>query len=140
MCPYFRSILKEGYHYKTDTQAKTYVVAFLLSCFFLQLSLRTVNSAHSAFVNFLFCRKFFSSYSDGLGSRPAGERGDEEEEEEDTIKCKITIKVSPAQFACSEHTYVGPTIRRDIIAYIQFPTYSGTSEQGTLWGQQFCPL
>ena len=62
-----------------------------------------MNSARSAFVNFLFCRTFFNSYSDGLGSRCAGDGvgrggGEEEEEgdeEEDTIKCKITIKVSP---------------------------------------------
>lgn len=64
-----------------------------------QLALKTVNTARSAFASFLLCQKFFHSYSSGQRS------GEEEEEEgegeggkvedgEDTIKCKITIRVS----------------------------------------------
>ena len=72
----------------------------------MQLALKTVNSARSAFASFLFCRRFFNSYSDGLrpgdigeGEKEEGEGGEEEEEwgregSEDTIKCKITIRVS----------------------------------------------
>ena len=56
----------------------------------LQLALKTVNSARSAYASFLFCRNFFHSYSDG---QRIGNSEEEEEEEVETIKCKITIKV-----------------------------------------------
>ena len=74
-------------------------VYVLLVSLYFQLSLRTVNSAHSAFGRFLFRRTFFSSYSDGHGRSGEGGKGEgseeeEEEEEEDIIRCKITIKVS----------------------------------------------
>lgn len=57
----------------------------------LQLALKTVNPARSAYASFLFCRSFFHSYSDG--HRPGDSEEEDVEEEEDTIKCKITIKV-----------------------------------------------
>ena len=50
-----------------------------------QLVLKTVNSARSAFACFLFRRAFFHSYSDGRGR---------EDEDEETLKCKISIKVT----------------------------------------------
>ena len=59
-----------------------------------QLALKTVNSARSAFASFLFSREFFHSYSDGLQTGGEGGEGEGEGEEADTIKCKITIKVS----------------------------------------------
>lgn len=55
----------------------------------LQLALKTVNPARSAYASFLFSQSFFHSYDDG---QRAGDT-EEEEAEEDTIKCKITIKV-----------------------------------------------
>ena len=59
----------------------------------LQLALKTVNSARSAYASFLFCQSFFHSYSNGQSV--SGSQGCEEVmEDEDTTKCKITIKVS----------------------------------------------
>nr|XP_020454928.1 cell cycle checkpoint control protein RAD9B isoform X2 [Monopterus albus] len=56
----------------------------------LQLALRSVNAAHSAYACFLFSQLFFQHYS--LGS--ASEQGNE------TVKCKLVIKSLLPLFRC----------------------------------------
>lgn len=58
-----------------------------------QLALKTVNGARSAYVCFLFQRSFFHSYSDRRTGARDRREGKEEDEEEEALKCKITIKV-----------------------------------------------
>ena len=71
-----------------------------------QLALKTVNLARSAFASFLFHRKFFHSYNDGLRPDQEGGGGEGEEGEEETIKCKITIKVSNECQSCPVYELV----------------------------------
>ena len=76
-----------------DHTPREFIVTAVL-LFPLQLALKTVNSARSAYASFLFCRSFFHSYSDGRPTQDSEGYGEEMEDEEDTNKCKITIKVS----------------------------------------------
>ena len=70
-----------------------------------QLALKTVNGARSAYVCFLFQRSFFHSYSDRrAGARDGGDEVDEAEDE--TLKCKITIKVRAA-LTCTARKHRG---------------------------------
>ena len=59
----------------------------------LQLALKTVNTARSAFACFLFERKFFHLYRDSSGGRGT-QRGSGSEDEENSFKCKISTRVS----------------------------------------------
>ncbi len=56
--------------------------------YLLQLALKTVNTARSAFACFLFERKFFISYRDVKNGRGT------DSQEEDGFKCKISARVS----------------------------------------------
>ncbi len=58
----------------------------------LQLALKTVNTARSAFACFLFEKKFFHSYRDSTCGRGSGRGSDSEEE--GGFKCKISARVS----------------------------------------------
>lgn len=51
------------------------------------VSFRTVNSARSAFASFLFGQGFFSHYDEGTTIQ-------DPDEEDETIKCKVAMKVS----------------------------------------------
>ena len=88
-------------HTHTHTHAHTHTH----TCTRAQLALKTVNCARSAFCSFLFLRAFFLSYNDGRGTgrgqrrngtleEGEGEEGEEGEGEGDeSLKCKVTIKV-----------------------------------------------
>ena len=70
------------------SRTKMIYCLFVFICHnYFQLALKTVNGARSAFASFHFKRSFFHSYRDGV-------RGGRDEEE--PLKCKISIKVSEA--------------------------------------------
>ncbi|KAK3582960.1 hypothetical protein CHS0354_019970 [Potamilus streckersoni] len=56
------------------------------------LALRTVNSSRSAYACFLFAPSFFQHYDDGSGQTINGSGKEEEEGEEESIRCKIAMK------------------------------------------------
>lgn len=57
-----------------------------------QLALKTVNGARSAFASFIFQRSFFHSYRD-VRRAPTRDLEDDDADEEEPLKCKISIKV-----------------------------------------------
>ena len=57
-----------------------------------QLALKTVNGARSAFASFIFQRSFFHSYRD-VWRAPSRDLEDDDADEEEPLKCKISIKV-----------------------------------------------
>lgn len=59
--------------------------------FLFQLALRTVNSSRSAYACFVFAPSFFLHYNDGVPD-------ENEDSEEDALKCKIGVKVSEIYF------------------------------------------
>ncbi|KAK7087158.1 cell cycle checkpoint control protein RAD9A-like isoform X2 [Littorina saxatilis] len=59
------------------------------------LSLRTVNSSRSAYACFLFFPSYFQHYDDGSREDEAGRNSEEEEE---GLRCKITVKSIMAVF------------------------------------------
>ena len=73
------------------------ISVFVTIFIFLQLALKTVNSARSAYACFLFQRTFFHSYRDGMGGhgKEVGSRGGarDEEDKDSGLKCKILAKV-----------------------------------------------
>lgn len=62
------------------------------------VSFRTVNSAHSAFASFLFGQGFFSHYDEGTTI-------EDPEVEDETVKCKVAMKVSKVIAFKKNHYY-----------------------------------
>ena len=63
--------------------------------FLFQLALRTVNSSRSAYACFVFAPSFFLHYNDGVSD-------ENEDSEEEALKCKIGVKVSEIYFETSQ--------------------------------------
>ena len=75
---------------------KAIAINFQIYCttdgiFLFQLALRTVNSSRSAYACFVFAPSFFLHYNDGVPD-------ENEDSEEDALKCKIGVKVSEIYF------------------------------------------
>ena len=81
-----------------------------------QLALKTVNNARSAYACFLFRRGFFHSYSDGREKARAGVS------EEESLKCKITIKVTTFTFSSQAppRLHPGSTLAPPWLCYFSF--------------------